>query len=320
MCHLDSLEHHKDQLENLANSFCHFIADNVDQNTVTITGKDTCHGMDLMCAVTPPVATSETVIRNSENFKTKPKSIALKSDVLISKKDLQTQPSKKMAGSPMRIHLKPGATPFAVHTPRPIPWPRINIIHHLGITSSDVEDPHLPSYSAKWDCEECGRASCTKERPKEPPASKLPPFTLAAAASPRPNSQQPPATPTYFQATAGPPVVKKRILDPPSTETPPATIPTQASSPAATPLPTTPEPDKDTSAMELETSTDTRAPELAESHLPHYNCTRCLTQLLTEATASLTPAVEPVPKPRPTAPEPKQLPKFKLPAVEGASS
>ncbi|XP_064116562.1 uncharacterized protein LOC135222404 [Macrobrachium nipponense] len=44
------------------------------------------------------------------------------SDVLISKKDLQTQPLKKMAGPPMRIHLKPGATPFAVHTPRP-PFP-----------------------------------------------------------------------------------------------------------------------------------------------------------------------------------------------------
>ncbi|XP_064083925.1 uncharacterized protein K02A2.6-like [Macrobrachium nipponense] len=44
------------------------------------------------------------------------------SDVLISKKDLQTQPLKKMAGPLMRIHLKPGATPFAVHTPRPIPF------------------------------------------------------------------------------------------------------------------------------------------------------------------------------------------------------
>ncbi|XP_064120305.1 uncharacterized protein LOC135224910 [Macrobrachium nipponense] len=44
------------------------------------------------------------------------------SDILISKKDLQTQPLKKMAGPPMRIHLKPGATPFAVHTPRPIPF------------------------------------------------------------------------------------------------------------------------------------------------------------------------------------------------------
>ncbi|XP_068245365.1 uncharacterized protein [Palaemon carinicauda] len=44
------------------------------------------------------------------------------SDVLISKKDLQTQPLKKIAGPPMRIHLKPGATPFTVHTPRPIPF------------------------------------------------------------------------------------------------------------------------------------------------------------------------------------------------------
>ena len=44
------------------------------------------------------------------------------SDVLVSKADLQTQPLKKMTGPPMRIHLKPGATPFAIHTPRPIPF------------------------------------------------------------------------------------------------------------------------------------------------------------------------------------------------------
>ena len=43
-------------------------------------------------------------------------------DVLTSKSDLQDQPLKKMTGPPMRIHLKPGATPFAVHTPRPIPF------------------------------------------------------------------------------------------------------------------------------------------------------------------------------------------------------
>lgn len=62
----------KDQLENMANSFCHFIADNVDHNTETIAGKDTYHGMGLMCAATPPVATFQRVIRNSE----KPTSIA----------------------------------------------------------------------------------------------------------------------------------------------------------------------------------------------------------------------------------------------------
>ncbi|XP_066978786.1 uncharacterized protein [Macrobrachium rosenbergii] len=39
-------------------------------------------------------------------------------DVLVSKADLQTQPLKKMTGHPMRIHLKPGATPFTVHMPR----------------------------------------------------------------------------------------------------------------------------------------------------------------------------------------------------------
>ncbi|XP_069986299.1 uncharacterized protein [Penaeus vannamei] len=44
------------------------------------------------------------------------------SDVLVSKTDLQTTPLKKMSGPPMRIHLQPGATPFAIHTPRPIPF------------------------------------------------------------------------------------------------------------------------------------------------------------------------------------------------------
>nr|XP_027211978.1 uncharacterized protein LOC113805212 [Penaeus vannamei] len=43
------------------------------------------------------------------------------SDVLVSKTDLQTTPLK-MSGPPMRIHLQPGATPFAIHTPRPIPF------------------------------------------------------------------------------------------------------------------------------------------------------------------------------------------------------
>ncbi|XP_064087273.1 uncharacterized protein K02A2.6-like [Macrobrachium nipponense] len=60
-------------------------------------------------AMTSPVAIKDYFLRHF-------------SDILISKKDLQTQPLKKMAGPPMRIHLKPGATPFAVHTPRPIPF------------------------------------------------------------------------------------------------------------------------------------------------------------------------------------------------------
>lgn len=67
----------RDQLEHLSNSFCHFIADNVDHNTVTIAGKDTYHGMGLMCAATPSVATTGAVIRNSEYFKTKPTSTAV---------------------------------------------------------------------------------------------------------------------------------------------------------------------------------------------------------------------------------------------------
>lgn len=43
------------------------------------------------------------------------------SDVLVSKVHLRTT-SLKMSGPPMRIHLKPGVTPFVVHTPQPIPF------------------------------------------------------------------------------------------------------------------------------------------------------------------------------------------------------
>lgn len=62
----------KDQLENLANSFCHFNADYVN-NTVRVTGNDCFHVMGLMCAATPPIAIFQTVIRNSKYFKTEPK-------------------------------------------------------------------------------------------------------------------------------------------------------------------------------------------------------------------------------------------------------
>ncbi|XP_064083050.1 uncharacterized protein LOC135199066 [Macrobrachium nipponense] len=43
-------------------------------------------------------------------------------DVLVSKEELKTAPLKPMAGPPMRIHLKDGAVPFAIHTPRQIPF------------------------------------------------------------------------------------------------------------------------------------------------------------------------------------------------------
>lgn len=43
-------------------------------------------------------------------------------DVLVSKADLQKAPLKSMAGQPMRIHLKEDAVPFAIHTPRQIPF------------------------------------------------------------------------------------------------------------------------------------------------------------------------------------------------------
>ncbi|XP_068229364.1 uncharacterized protein [Palaemon carinicauda] len=43
-------------------------------------------------------------------------------DVLVSKEDLKTAPLKPMAGPSIRIHLKDGAVPFAIHTPRHIPF------------------------------------------------------------------------------------------------------------------------------------------------------------------------------------------------------
>ncbi|XP_068227654.1 uncharacterized protein [Palaemon carinicauda] len=43
-------------------------------------------------------------------------------DVLVSKEDLRTAPLKPMAGPLMRIYLKDGAVPFAIHTPRQIPF------------------------------------------------------------------------------------------------------------------------------------------------------------------------------------------------------
>lgn len=42
-------------------------------------------------------------------------------DVLVAKAALQSTPLKPMVGSPMRIHLKHDAVPFAIHTPRQIP-------------------------------------------------------------------------------------------------------------------------------------------------------------------------------------------------------
>ncbi|XP_068232027.1 uncharacterized protein [Palaemon carinicauda] len=43
-------------------------------------------------------------------------------DLLVSKEDLKTAPLMPMAGPPMRIHLKDGAVPFVIHTPRQIPF------------------------------------------------------------------------------------------------------------------------------------------------------------------------------------------------------
>ena len=43
-------------------------------------------------------------------------------DVLVSKAELKSAPLKPMVGPPMRIHLKDGAVPFAIHTPRQIPF------------------------------------------------------------------------------------------------------------------------------------------------------------------------------------------------------
>ncbi|XP_064111351.1 uncharacterized protein LOC135218832 [Macrobrachium nipponense] len=43
-------------------------------------------------------------------------------DVLVSKEDLKAAPLRPMAGPPMEIHLKEDAVPFAIHTPRQIPY------------------------------------------------------------------------------------------------------------------------------------------------------------------------------------------------------
>lgn len=43
-------------------------------------------------------------------------------DVLIAKEYLQLTPLKTMVGPPMKIHLKENAVPFAIHTPRQIPF------------------------------------------------------------------------------------------------------------------------------------------------------------------------------------------------------
>ncbi|XP_068232095.1 uncharacterized protein [Palaemon carinicauda] len=43
-------------------------------------------------------------------------------DVLVSKEDLKAAPLRSMAGPPMKIHLKEDAVPFAIHTPRQIPY------------------------------------------------------------------------------------------------------------------------------------------------------------------------------------------------------
>jgi len=42
--------------------------------------------------------------------------------VLLIKQDLKAAPLQPTIGGPMRIHLKEGAVPFAIHTPRPIPF------------------------------------------------------------------------------------------------------------------------------------------------------------------------------------------------------
>ncbi|XP_068224072.1 uncharacterized protein [Palaemon carinicauda] len=67
-----------------------------------------CKGLPLS-ATTSPTEAREFLLRE---FK----------DVLITKEDLKTTPLQPMTGPPMRIHLKDGAVPFAVHTPRQIPF------------------------------------------------------------------------------------------------------------------------------------------------------------------------------------------------------
>ena len=60
---------------------------------------------------------------NATTTPTEARSLFLKEykDVLMSRADLLDAPLKPMAGPPMRIHLREGAQPFAIHTPRQIP-------------------------------------------------------------------------------------------------------------------------------------------------------------------------------------------------------
>ncbi|XP_068204834.1 uncharacterized protein [Palaemon carinicauda] len=69
-------------------------------------------------------------------------------DVLVSKEDLKTAPLKPMAGPPMRIYLKDGAVPFAIHTPRQIPFAfkdqvkeDLNFMVAQGIIKPAGDDP-----------------------------------------------------------------------------------------------------------------------------------------------------------------------------------
>ena len=69
-------------------------------------------------------------------------------DVLISKEDLWAVPLKPMKGPPMKIPLKDGAVPFAIYTPRQIPFAFCNQVKEeldsmvaQGIIKPTGDDP-----------------------------------------------------------------------------------------------------------------------------------------------------------------------------------
>lgn len=71
-------KHQGDTFSNLQGSFCHFIADNVDHNTITIDGRGTYHGMGLMYTATPAVKINRTLPRDILSLEDRPASLMIR--------------------------------------------------------------------------------------------------------------------------------------------------------------------------------------------------------------------------------------------------
>ena len=71
-------KHQVDTFPNLEGRFCHFIADNVDHNTITLDGRGTYHGMGLMYTATPAVKISHTISRDITSLEDRPRSLTIR--------------------------------------------------------------------------------------------------------------------------------------------------------------------------------------------------------------------------------------------------